>query len=277
MKPVKELLEFCFINIDKPTGPTSHQVSDYVRESLGLRKTSHMGTLDPGVSGVLPIACNRACKLATFLLGEDKSYVGIGRLHEDVSEKKLEEAIKAFVGTIKQKPPVRSNVKRVVRERAVYTFNVLEKEGSDFLFETSVQGGTYIRTLIHDVGKNLGGAHMLELRRTRAGTFNEKESHTLHAFDAAIKALNNGNEKALRTLLISAEDVINAMFPCVLVKKDRLQQILTGKPVHAVDLVKKISLERGTTVAVFCNEQFVEIARVVNEGDVIATPLFVYN
>ena len=73
MKSIKELLEFSFINIDKPSGPTSFQVSDYVREQLGARKTSHMGTLDPAVSGVLPIALNRACKLSPYLMKKNKS------------------------------------------------------------------------------------------------------------------------------------------------------------------------------------------------------------
>ena len=71
-KTVSELLEFGIINIDKPSNPTSFDVSDFVRKKLGIRKTSHFGTLDPKVTGVLPIALNRACKLTGFFLGEDK-------------------------------------------------------------------------------------------------------------------------------------------------------------------------------------------------------------
>ena len=71
-KSTEELLEFGIINIDKPSGPTSFSVSDFVRKKLGLRKTSHFGTLDPKVTGVLPVALNRACKLTGFFLGEDK-------------------------------------------------------------------------------------------------------------------------------------------------------------------------------------------------------------
>jgi H/ACA ribonucleoprotein complex subunit 4 len=65
-KSLKELLEFGILNIDKPSGPTSFDISDGVRKKLGLRKTSHFGTLDPKVTGVLPIALNRACKLTGF-------------------------------------------------------------------------------------------------------------------------------------------------------------------------------------------------------------------
>ncbi len=68
-KTLKELLEFGIININKPSGPTSFDISDFVRKKLGLRKTSHFGTLDPKVTGVLPIALNRACKLTGFFYG----------------------------------------------------------------------------------------------------------------------------------------------------------------------------------------------------------------
>ena len=117
-KTIKELLEFGIINIDKSSGPTSFDVSEFVKKKLGLRKTSHFGTLDPKVTGVLPVALNRACKLTGFFLGEDKEYIGIMRIHEDISQKDVEKAIeKKFLGIIKQTPPVKSRVKRQERER----------------------------------------------------------------------------------------------------------------------------------------------------------------
>src|SRR3989304_8332582 len=102
-KTTEELLEFGIINIDNPSGPTSFDVSDFVRKKANLRKTSHFGTLDPKVTGVLPIALNRACKLTGFFLGEDKTYVGIARFHEEVEIKEIEKIIKEkFSGIIKQ-------------------------------------------------------------------------------------------------------------------------------------------------------------------------------
>ena len=107
-KTIHELLEFGIINIDKPSGPTSFDISDFIRKKLELRKTSHFGTLDPKVTGVLPIALNRACKLTGFFLGEDKEYVGIMRIHEDSSLEKIEKVIKEkFTGKIKQIPTVK--------------------------------------------------------------------------------------------------------------------------------------------------------------------------
>src|SRR3989304_7586162 len=153
-KSTKELLEFGIINIDKPSGPTSFDVSEFVGKTLGLRKTSHFGTLDPKVTGVLPVALNRACKLTGYFLGEDKEYVGVMRFHEDIDINKVKDIInKKFTGTITQKPPVKSHVKRVEREREIKSFEILEQDGKDFLFKTCVQGGTYIRKLIDDLGK----------------------------------------------------------------------------------------------------------------------------
>ena len=156
-KSIKELLEFGIINIDKSSGPTSFDISDFVRKKLELRKTSHFGTLDPKVTGVLPIALNRACKLTGYFLGHDKEYVGIMRFHEEIDRKKVEKAIKEkFTGVITQLPPVKSRVKRAERQREIKSFEILEQEGKDFVFKTVVQGGTYIRKLLHDLGEELG-------------------------------------------------------------------------------------------------------------------------
>src|SRR6056297_2048226 len=120
-KSMKELLEFGIINIDKSRGPTSFQNSEFIKKQLGARKTSHLGTLDPKVTGVLPVAINRACKLAGFFLGEDKTYVGIMRINYDISLEKIQKKInEKFIGKIKQMPPVKSAVKRQLREREIY-------------------------------------------------------------------------------------------------------------------------------------------------------------
>src|SRR3989338_2921844 len=129
MKPQKsfqELINFSILNIDKPSGPTSFTISNYIRKSLELNKTSHAGTLDPQVSGVLPILLGRACRLSDYFMHHDKEYVGIMRLHKEVEEKKLREIIKEFIGKITQLPPVRSAVKRQERVREVKSFDILE-------------------------------------------------------------------------------------------------------------------------------------------------------
>jgi len=279
-KSIKELLEFGIINIDKSSGPTSFDISDFVKKSLQLRKTSHFGTLDPKVTGVLPVALNRACKLTGYFLGEDKEYVGIMRIHEDISLEKIKKAIKEkFLGKIIQLPPVKSRVKRQHRQREIKKFELLEKNGKDILFHTEVEGGTYIRKLIDDLGKELKiGAHMLELRRTRAGIFKENDktypSVNLYDFEKAVKNYRKGDEKPLREIIIPGE-IISELHPVVKAKKESKEKLLTGKPILKTDLVKETKIEKGKIVIVFSDEQFIEIAKIVNEKDVFAKPEFV--
>ena len=295
-KSIQELLEFGIINIDKPSGPTSFNVSDFVRESLRLRKTSHFGTLDPKVTGILPIALNRACKLTGFFLGEDKEYVGVMRIHKEIELEKITEKIKEkFLGEITQMPPVKSRVKRQLRPRTIYKFELLEKQGmqgqeslrtssksgqsKDILFRAEVQGGTYIRKLIDDLGKELKiGAHMLELRRVRAGIFKEYDVDypvvNLYDFEKAVEEYKNGNEKLLRRIIIPAEIVVE-LHPIVEIEKECVDLVLHGQPIYEKNLIKKNKLKKSEIVCIFCEKKFVGMFKVVNENKIFAKSMFV--
>jgi len=231
-KSIQELLEFGILNIDKPSGKTSFDISDFVRETLssfGVRKTSHFGTLDPKVTGVLPIALNRACKLTGYFIGQDKEYIGIMRMHAEATIEEIKKAIKEkFIGKIIQMPPVKSRVKRQEREREVKKFELLEKDGKDILFHTIVQGGTYIRKLLSDLGDYMKiGAHMLELRRSRACIFEEDDENypSINLFDfvKAVEEFNNGNEEQLRKIIIPAE-IVSEIYSAIEVKKPSLKK-----------------------------------------------------
>ena len=274
-KTVKELLEFGIINIDKPSGPTSFDVSEFVMKALGLRKTSHFGTLDPKVTGVLPVALNRACKLTGFFLGEDKEYIGVMHMHEDVPVEKIKKAIdEKFTGKISQIPPVRSRVARVMREREIKKFEMLEEDGKDVLFKAEVQGGTYIRKLVDDLGKELGiGAHMLELRRIRAGIFDENASVNLYELEKAVSDYKKGDERALKKIIYPGE-IVAKLFPVVQIKKD-VDKILRGQPIYDEDLAEKSSFSVGEKVCAFNNDLFIGIFKVINEGRIFARPEFV--
>jgi len=281
-KSIKELLEFGIINIDKPSGPTSFDTSDFVKKSLNSRKTSHFGTLDPKVTGVLPVALNRACKLTGFFLGEDKEYVGIMRFHEPLSLQKIKKAIeKEFKGIITQLPPVKSRVKRQYREREIKTFELIEQENQDILFRVVCQGGTYIRKLVHDLGESLKvGAHMLELRRVRAGIFEENDkrypSVNLFDFEKAVEEYGKGNEKLLREIIIPGE-IVSELFPTIQVKEKYVEKMLHGSPLFLEYLKKEI--ERPTkleTICAFSGEKFIGIYKTEEEKEkVFAKPLFV--
>jgi len=278
-KSIKELIEFGIINLDKPAGMTSFDVSDYVRMRLRARKTSHFGTLDPMVTGVLPVALNRACKLTGFFLGEDKEYEGVMRIHEDVSLDEIRKVIdEHFMGTIIQLPPVRSSVKRQERERDIKKFELLRKDERDsknVYFLVECQGGTYVRKLVHDLGEKMGiGAHMTGLKRLRAGIFKEDKMTTREQFDDAVEEYEKGNEEKLRKIIIPAE-IVSEVYPIVEVKKEFVDMILHGAPIYHKFLVKKSNLENGKKFCLFEGERFIGMFRVINEGEYFARSEFV--
>lgn len=160
------------------------------------------------MTGVLPIALGRSTRIVQSLLKAGKEYVSIMHLHKDVEERKLRDAIeKKFIGPIRQMPPLKSSVKRQLRTRSVYYFDILEIDGRDVLFKVGTEAGTYIRKLIHDLGLYLkGGAHMVELRRTKAGPFDESTLCTLHELtDAYYFWKEEKNEKFLRKVIQPVE------------------------------------------------------------------------
>ena len=117
---VDSLIKYGIINIDKFSGPTSHQVTDYVKKVLNLKKAGHSGTLDPHVTGCLPIALERATRIVEYLLHAGKEYVALMHLHKEIDEKKIKAVFKKFTGKIKQLPPVKSSVKRQKRFSTIY-------------------------------------------------------------------------------------------------------------------------------------------------------------
>jgi H/ACA ribonucleoprotein complex subunit 4 len=210
-RKTEDIINYGVININKPQGPTSHQVSDYVQRILGIKKSGHSGTLDPNVHGVLPVALGKATRIVQGLLKSGKEYVGIMHLHKDVDEKVLAETIKKhFTGKIRQVPPLKSAVKRQERTREIYYFEILERQEKDVLFIVGCEAGTYIRKLIHDLGRKLKiGAHMLELRRTKAGPFDESTLFTLQDItDAYSYYKNENNDKFLRKVIQPVENAI---------------------------------------------------------------------
>src|SRR5437773_9322529 len=132
------------------------------------------------VTGVLPLALEDATKTIQAFLLTGKEYVCLMALHGDVEEKKVQAVLEEFVGDILQRPPVRAAVRRDVRKRRIYYIRDVEMGGRDVLFRVGCQAGTYIRKLVYDMGEVLGvGAHMRELRRTRAGSFTDDDSFSV--------------------------------------------------------------------------------------------------
>jgi rRNA pseudouridine synthase, putative len=225
---VEELLSSSFINLDKPAGPTSHQVTLWVKEILGVEKTGHSGTLDPNVSGVLPIGVNRATKLLFHLLLQSKEYVCLMDFHGDVEEAKIRGAFDHWVGEIEQMVPVMAAVKRRKRMRRIYDIEILEIEGRHVLFRAETESGTYIRTLCMDIGKSLVvGAHMTQLRRTRSSVFEEANSFILQNVLDAYKLWKENGDERIKKILLPVESGFSS-FPKIVVRDSSISALCHG-------------------------------------------------
>jgi tRNA pseudouridine55 synthase len=203
------------IVIDKPAGITSHDVVARVKRVLRAKKVGHLGILDPIATGVLPLVINNATKLARFLEGERKEYMGTMKLGEETDTYDAEgsminrgdftsltggdivSALDGFTGRIKQVPPMYSAVKlggtplyklarkgivvdRPPKEVEIYSIEVVKVEPPYVELYVKCSRGTYLRTLCHDAGRTLGcGAHLASLKRTRSGPFSIEESVSL--------------------------------------------------------------------------------------------------
>src|SRR5215831_11478572 len=195
------------ILVDKPAGPTSHDVVDAIRRKFGIKKVGHCGTLDPNATGLLIIVLGRGTKLSEKLMGDDKVYEGAVKFGEatdsydadgEITETRpvpplnlgqLNEAAATYVGDLMQTPPMVSAIKKegvplyklarkgieVEREPRlvhIYNFRFNDYQGPLGKFTIACTKGTYVRSIAHELGRKLGcGAHLASLRRTASGKF----------------------------------------------------------------------------------------------------------
>lgn len=248
---VEQLLAAGVINLDKPQGPTSHQVTAWVRDILQVDRIGHGGTLDPKVSGVLPIATGKATRATDLVLRSDKEYVCLMTLHRDRTPEQVKRVMDDFVGDIYQLPPLRSAVKRQVRVRTIRSVRILEMEGRQVLFRVSCDAGTYIRTLCVDVGEALGvGAHMEELRRTRSGSMEERDSVQLQDLkDACVAWRQDGDDSWIRRIVRPLEVLLDPL-PKIVLKDSAVDAVCHGADLAVVGIAKHDgSIARGELVA----------------------------
>jgi len=254
-RSVEELVNSSVVVVDKHKGPTSHQVTKWVSDIFGAGKGGHAGTLDPAVTGVLPVALGDTTKAMVVLMGLEKEYVGLMHLHSKVDEAVLRKTVVDFVGKIKQTPPVKSAVARIPREREIYFFDILEisEDGRDVLFHVGCEAGTYIRKLCHDIGRALGtGANMTELRRIKAGQFTEQKSNSLTKIKDAYEFWKeSGDDKALRDILLPVEYAILHV-KRIFIKDSAVYAICNGSPLYPAGITRlQRGIVRGETVALY--------------------------
>ncbi len=250
-RTTEELINYGIVNIDKPKGPSSHQTSDYVKKILKIKKAGHSGTLDPQVTGVQPVALGKATRITQFLLKSAKEYVCLMHLHKEVEKEFFKKSIKKFIGKIEQLPPIKSAVKRQLRTRNIYELEIIEINGQDVLFRVLCQAGTYIRKLCHDLGQELKvGAHMAELRRTKAGPFTEQDNLvTLNDLtDAYHFYKEEGNDKFLRHCIQPVENSIRHISKCWIFDTT-LESISHGRDLAIPGISKLENFKKGQLVA----------------------------
>ncbi|HNT73047.1 MAG TPA: RNA-guided pseudouridylation complex pseudouridine synthase subunit Cbf5, partial [Methanothrix sp.] len=242
------------INLDKPPGPTSHEVVAWVKRILEIESAGHSGTLDPKVTGILPTMLGDSTRVVETLLAAGKEYVCLMRLHATLPRKRVMEVCGEFEGVIYQRPPLKSSVKRALRTREIYYLEVLEIEGPRVLFRVGCEAGTYIRKLCHDIGLALGsGAHMEELRRTRSGPFREDETLvTLHDLkDAKEVWRETGDENPLRRAVLPVERALSHM-PALVISDGAVDAVCHGAPLAAPGLLRLESgIEEGDKVVIY--------------------------
>ena len=242
------------INLDKTSGPTSHEVAAWVKRILEIEKAGHSGTLDPKVTGILPVLLGDATRVMDTLLLAGKEYVCLMYIHKPQPKKRIMEVCNEFVGPIFQKPPLKSSVVKELRIRTIYYLDVLEIEEQHVLMRVGCQAGTYIRKLCFDIGLALGtGANMEELRRSKAGPFREDETLvTLHQLkDAYVSWKETGDESGLRRTILPVETALKHL-PHLVIADNAVDAICHGAPLAAPGLLRlETDINKGDNVALF--------------------------
>ena len=253
-RTIEQLLNYGIIILDKPPGPTSHETVAWTKRILKLPKIGHSGTLDPQVSGVLPLGLGEATKALGVLLYGPKEYHALGRIHSLPSKEKLDETIDLFRGEIFQKPPQRSAVVRQTRIRTIYEFEVLEQKERLLLTRILCEAGTYIRKLYYDLGELLGpGASMIELRRTRVDQFRETDGLvTLHELANAFAIWEEEKDDSKLMKMIKPVEYAFSELKSVVIRDSAVDAMCHGAQL-AIPGVLQISpnLKKGDIVAIY--------------------------
>lgn len=253
--------------IDKPPGLTSHDVVNRVRRVLGQNSVGHLGTLDPSATGVLPVVVGNFTRLSQFYTHSEKAYEGVVRFGfstdtydadgdptsavQDVrlDTQQLEDVTNGFRGTIQQVPPPFSAKKiagvpayKLARKKQVVELKPVEVEVREFEwiriegecahFRARVSGGTYLRSLAHNLGQKIGcGAHLAALRRTAVAEFAITDAHTLDALAASAQQ-GSVEEASIHPRRLLPE------FPCVTASDEAAALIRHGRAANLPEMSK---------------------------------------
>lgn len=260
--------------MDKTFGITSFQMVQEVRKRLKVKKAGHAGTLDPLATGVLPICLGRATKIVQFIMAGHKVYQGTmllgvttdtydaaGKVTEqkplppNLDMNSLQKAAKEFTGRLLQPPPPFSAAKhkgkplykfarqgimvqKESRPVQVFSFEILEMRLPEVDFRVHCSKGTYVRSIVHELGSNLGcGGHVTGLRRTGNGSFNIEQALTMEALDEILES------KRLSAVLIPIGKAL-AHIPAIEIDNEMATELRNGRPI-LVNRLKELMESQG--------------------------------
>jgi H/ACA ribonucleoprotein complex subunit 4 len=206
------------------------------------------------VTGILPVTLEESTKIVQALLYSGKEYVCVMRLHGDVNEAQVKQVLIEFEDLIYQRPPLRSSVKRQLRTRRIYYNDFIEMDRRNVLFKVGCEAGTYIRKLCFDIGEILGvGAHMQELRRTRAGPFTEKSNMRVTLHDVAYwfgEWQEKKDETIIHKFVQPMENALELM-PKITVRDSAVDALCHGANLTAPGVVSVDSgIEKGSILSI---------------------------
>jgi tRNA pseudouridine55 synthase len=219
----------------------------------GVERAAHAGTLDPKVTGCLPVLTGTATRAAQVFDDSRKGYVAVLELHAPAPAD-LESTLSEFEGPLYQKPPRKSAVARRLRVREIHRLEALEREDRRVLLDIECESGTYVRKLCHDLGLALGtGAHMGDLRRTKTGHFDDRTLSTMEDLaDGLAFWRENDDPGLLREVVSPAERALEGL-PGLTVAPSAAEEIAEGAPVYAPGVIDADldGANRGALVACY--------------------------
>ncbi|WP_367673426.1 tRNA pseudouridine(55) synthase TruB [Buchnera aphidicola] len=282
--------------IDKPSGLSSNNVLQKIKNFLGIKKAGHTGTLDPLATGMLPICFGEATKFAQYSINSGKHYRVIAKLGESTTtydsdgeiiknrlinftDDEFSKALKQFQGNIKQVPPIYSAIKykgipsykyarkgiktpRINRTAVIHQLICIERRKNFFELEIKCSKGTYIRTIINDLGEILGcGAHVILLRRLQVGSYPINKMITLNKLYSLVKINNFFLKENIYDFLMPIDSPI-ASFPEVIISSRSASYFRTGK------MIKISYFHKSQFVRVMEGKKFIGLGESDNQGHI---------
>lgn len=284
------------LKVDKPSGPTSHDVVDRIRKLTSVSRVGHAGTLDPFATGLLLVGIGKGTRLLEYIAHCKKTYEVVTKLgvttdtfdrdgrivekHQCVaSEKEIKETLKSFIGDYDQIPPMYSSKKykgvrlyKLAREGKVvnmppkrvkiHSIEIVNIDLPYVHFIVDVSEGTYVRALCRDLGMKLGcGAIAYELRRTRIEPFGVDDSTDVYDVDH----IDDEN-------ILSLEKVTESFFPTVVASEQGIKAMLNGQPLKVDDVKKLDEFSKGELVRVVdSNGSLISISFSERKSDFVLT------